>query len=245
MTAHPLDEVRERQYDADPDWLSVARMGICEVLRRQQFVHADDLEPLGIPDAHRNVIGSAFAALSLRKWIVAVDRRASKVRRRNCRKSGVYRATSKFPRTATAGVGVDGVPSRQGLVPHSLDTVAVPPVSVHSGGAGVGGRGEPGAKGSAAVKAPGSASSDKIVGVGADGVPSRRSLSLVPHSLDTAAASPVSADPGECSPGIQQDNAVPSRAASVGSSAIPGEPARLFELAPERPRSAITDPRAA
>jgi hypothetical protein len=164
MTAHPLTEVRERQHHAETDWLSVAQEGICEVLRRQDTVHANDLYALGIPDAACNVAGSAFASYLGKGWIVSTgERRASTKPSRNCGKSAVYRATSKFPRPATAGVSTDGWGSK------SLPSVAV---SAHS---------------------------------------------------------------GDISPGDRHNDAAPVEAVSGGSSATPGESARLFELPPDRP----------
>lgn len=106
MTTHPLAEVRER---SNPDWLSITQEAILDVLRHHPTVHADDLEYLGIPDPYRNSIGSAFAALSSKRWIEGVDRRASRSRRRNSAKSGVYQLTNLGRVKLLAGVGGENV----------------------------------------------------------------------------------------------------------------------------------------
>lgn len=87
------------------------REGVIDWFRQHptgQF-HADDLEPLGIPDEHRNVIGSQIAKLVNQKWIVECGRRKSVVPSRNGAKSNEYRLTER----GVAGLGA-GVPKPQG-----------------------------------------------------------------------------------------------------------------------------------
>ena len=128
---HPLVDIRQHQHNGETDWLSVAQEAIVQVLRRQGTVHANDLYELGLPDEACNVAGSAFASYIGKGWIVSTEKRLASTRpSRNCAKSFIYRATSKFPRPATAGVGADW----RGASTASRSL----PVGIHSGGAGVG-----------------------------------------------------------------------------------------------------------
>jgi hypothetical protein len=96
---HPLVDIRHHQHNGETDWLSVAQEAIVQVLRRQDTVHANDLYELGIPDEACNVAGSAFASYLGKGWIVSTEKRRASTRpSRNCAKSFIYRATSKFPR---------------------------------------------------------------------------------------------------------------------------------------------------
>jgi len=71
----------------------IVREGIIEVLKTTGAYHADDLDHLGIPDEHRNIIGSQTAKLVNQKWIEEAGRRKSILPSRNGAKSGTYRLT--------------------------------------------------------------------------------------------------------------------------------------------------------
>lgn len=110
----PIQLIREEQEAAKAHWSMAVREGIIEVLRSGEF-HADDLEPLGIPDEHRNIIGSQTAKLVNQKWMVECGRRKSTLPSRNGAKSNVYRLTEHGRKCiAGLGAGLDGrgTPSR-------------------------------------------------------------------------------------------------------------------------------------
>jgi hypothetical protein len=90
---HPIAHVRAEQEAVKSQWSMAVREGILEALRRNGEFHADDLAPLGIPDQHRNIIGSQTAKLVNQQWIVEVGRRKSTQPGRNGAKSGVYKLT--------------------------------------------------------------------------------------------------------------------------------------------------------
>lgn len=241
MTAHPLAEVRELQ-ERDPDWLGACKEAILQVLDRRPEVHADDLEELGVPDAHANCIGSAFSALRARGWIVSTgERRASTVRRRRARKSDVYRFTKLGRANRASGLGAGSQRD------HGVDRPRNPMPSVESGGQ------------SAPAGAPFSQESD------------RQQASSPNPPVPSASGSSGSSPAAECTShgSVVGDAARPTQGArdrqvrSAGcdeslesaDADIPGaegqqarrntQPARLFELPPERPRSAWTDQEAA
>lgn len=101
----PIAEIRAEQEAAKSHWSMVVREGIIEALRSGRF-HADDLEPLGIPDEHRNIIGSQTAKLVNQKWMAECGRRKSTIPSRNGAKSNVYRLT-EHGRRCIAGGGAD------------------------------------------------------------------------------------------------------------------------------------------
>lgn len=85
-------DVRALQEAAKDKWSSVIREAIIEALRGGSF-HADDLEPLGIPRQHRNIIGSQAGYLVSKRYMQEVGRRKSTVPSRKAAKSGVYEFT--------------------------------------------------------------------------------------------------------------------------------------------------------
>ena len=90
-----IAEVRAEQEEAKGHWSMVVREGIIEALRiNPDGFHADDLEPLGIPDEHKNVVGSQIAKLVNQRFIQECGRRKSVVASRNGAKSNVYRMTA-------------------------------------------------------------------------------------------------------------------------------------------------------
>lgn len=91
----PIALIRADQEAAKDHWTTIVREGIIDRLRANptQPFHADDLEPLGIPDEHRNLIGSQIAKLVNQKWMVECGRRKSTVSSRNGAKSNEYRLT--------------------------------------------------------------------------------------------------------------------------------------------------------
>jgi len=97
-----IADVRALQERAKDRWSAVVREAICNVLRLKGEFHADDLTDLGVPDHHRNIIGSQIARLVNQGWMVEEGRRKSTVPSRNGAKSNVYRLT----KAGVAGVGV-------------------------------------------------------------------------------------------------------------------------------------------
>jgi hypothetical protein len=116
----------------------IVREGIIEVLKATGAYHADDLDHLGIPDEHRNIIGSQTAKLVNQKWIEEAGRRKSILPSRNGAKSGIYKLTD-LGKSRIAGVG-GGV---SGGSPVSFDCCGESSVgaSPHSGEAGLTGPG--------------------------------------------------------------------------------------------------------
>jgi DNA-directed RNA polymerase subunit RPC12/RpoP len=90
-------DARALQEDAKAHWSMVVDEAIVRHFRRDPSgtFHADDLEALGIPDDHRNVIGSQIAKWVNRKRMVECGRRASSVPSRNGAKSNEYRLTER------------------------------------------------------------------------------------------------------------------------------------------------------
>lgn len=81
--------------------------------------HADDLESVGIPDDHRNVIGSQIAKWVNRKRMVECGRRASTVASRNGAKSNEYRLTKTGRDLVIAGF--DGEESSGEVAPITVE----------------------------------------------------------------------------------------------------------------------------
>lgn len=109
-----IADVRASQEAVKDHWSSAVREAIIDVLRRKGEFHADDLAELGIPDEHRNVIGSQVARLVNQHWMVECGRRKSAVPSRNGAKSNVYKLT----REGVSGVGAGKpAPSAQGVGP--------------------------------------------------------------------------------------------------------------------------------
>lgn len=136
-------EARRIQEDAKGHWSMIVREGICEVLRTTGYFHADDLAHLGIPDEHRNIIGSQTAKLVNQKWMVKRGERRSISPGRNSAKSGIYQLTA-LGRKSLAGVGAAAtgtVGADPGEDPGGIAAVAPPappgpePVSAPRAGA--------------------------------------------------------------------------------------------------------------
>jgi hypothetical protein len=98
-----IRRIREGQEAAKAHWSMIVREGIIEVLKGTGAYHADDLDHLGIPDEHRNIIGSQTAKLVNQKWIEGAGRRKSILPSRNGAKSGIYKLTD-LGKSRIAGV---------------------------------------------------------------------------------------------------------------------------------------------
>jgi hypothetical protein len=107
-----IAEVRAEQEAAKTHWSMIVREGIIEVLKATGAYHADDLDHLGVPDKHRNIIGSQTAKLVNQKWMIEAGRRKSVIPSRNGAKSGIYQLTA-LGKQKLVGVSA-GVPSPQG-----------------------------------------------------------------------------------------------------------------------------------
>jgi hypothetical protein len=107
----PIALIREEHEAAKAHWSMVVDEAIVRHFRRDPTgtFHADDLEPVGIPDDHRNVIGSQIAKWVNRRRMVECGRRASTVPSRNGAKSNEYRLTERG-RALVAGQGSDKTP---------------------------------------------------------------------------------------------------------------------------------------
>ncbi len=101
----PIQAIRMEQEAAKAHWSMIVREGIIEVLKATGAYHADDLDHLGIPDEHRNIIGSQTAKLVNQKWIEEAGRRKSILPSRNGAKSGIYKLTD-LGKKKLAGNGV-------------------------------------------------------------------------------------------------------------------------------------------
>jgi hypothetical protein len=99
-------DARALQEDAKAHWSMVVDEAILRHFKADPTgtLHADDLESLGIPDAHRNCIGSQFAKWVNRGRMVGCGRRKSEIPTRNAAKSNEYRITQKG-RDLIAGPG--------------------------------------------------------------------------------------------------------------------------------------------
>lgn len=105
-TEHPLQEVRDTQEQFKAHWSETIYNAIVEILCRGPF-HPDDLEPLGIPDEHRNLIGAQLGSLAKRRYTHKVGERASKNPRRKGAKDNIIEFT-RLGRGTLAGVGAEG-----------------------------------------------------------------------------------------------------------------------------------------
>lgn len=101
---HPLQGVREAQEAAKAEWSAAIYAEIVRLLQVRGHFHADDLEPMGIPDEHRNLIGAQLGSLAARQYIHEVGRRRSANPARKQAKSGVYELT-RVGRERLAEVG--------------------------------------------------------------------------------------------------------------------------------------------
>lgn len=100
---HPIAPIRAAQQSRTykSRWSAIVREAIIEALRERGEFHADDIAHLGIPEQHRNIIGSQIARLVNQGWMVEDGRRKSTHASRNGAKSNVYRLT----RAGVVGVG--------------------------------------------------------------------------------------------------------------------------------------------
>lgn len=89
-----IQDTRLTQEQAKAHWSTIVHEGIVQVLTQTGAYHADDLHHLGIPDEHRNIIGSQTAKLVNKGWMEEAGRRKSIHPSRNGAKSGIYRLTS-------------------------------------------------------------------------------------------------------------------------------------------------------
>lgn len=146
---HPIAQIRADQEAAKSHWSGIVREAILHILRERREFHADDLANLGIPDEHKNIVGSQVARLVNQGWMVERGRRKSKLPSRNGAKSNVYQLT----KAGVAGVGAEGGLNSPG--PNG-------PLSVDPGDSRAGGHREPSLKPSGAAAkddaAPGPAS---------------------------------------------------------------------------------------
>jgi hypothetical protein len=90
-------DARVLHEDAKAHWSMVVDEAILRHFKADPagIFHADDLESLGIPDDHRNVIGSQIAKWVNRKRMVECGRRGASVPSRNGAKSNEYRLTER------------------------------------------------------------------------------------------------------------------------------------------------------
>jgi hypothetical protein len=138
-------DARALHEDAKAHWSMVVDEAIVRHFKADPtgIFHADDLEAIGIPDDHRNVIGSQIAKWVNRKRMVECGRRASTVPSRNGAKSNEYRLTERGARLV-AGLDSDTDGDRDGglvgscAAEGSVALPSAPPVAVQSGESGVG-----------------------------------------------------------------------------------------------------------
>lgn len=97
QAAHPLQTTREEQEASKEKarWTLMIREHLSRTLLATGYVHADDFDALGVPDEHRNCIGSQMGPFVQKGWMVEVSRRASANPRRKKAKSAVYQLTAK------------------------------------------------------------------------------------------------------------------------------------------------------
>jgi len=106
-----LDTARELQgqVKAKRDWSGVIDEQIRLKLVGSAVVHANDLDGLGVPPEHRNLIGTRMARYANKGWMEATtERRKVEHPAANGRKNPVYRITRKGWQDLTAGLGAPG-----------------------------------------------------------------------------------------------------------------------------------------
>lgn len=146
--SHPLQAVREEQ-ERDKEkarWTLMCREHLARTLLATGYAHADDFDALGVPDDHRNVIGSQMGSFVSRGWMVEVSRRPSANPKRKGAKSAVYQLSDKgrneLQKLGITGVDVDHHGDGEGAVT-GIDAPAVgvdpgEPGAIPTGAAGVG-----------------------------------------------------------------------------------------------------------
>lgn len=243
VATHPLDDARGQVEEGktSADWALIAREHVMRTLLRTSYFTADDLDPLGIPEHYRRSVHGLVTAYfrGPQPYMEEAGRRKSERPERKGAKNTVFRITAKGRRELPkmlAGLGA-------GARAYSAKECTA---SVDSG--------ESGSSGSASTNP--------------EGTPARIGRTLDRPELESellstgAGQQVVDVDPGDKTAGASagvptsQDPGGPlatrhctSTRSGGGSSECPcsEEPARLFDLdqAREKPRSAVTDPRAA
>jgi hypothetical protein len=150
----PVAEARALHEDAKAHWSMVVDEAIVRHFKADpsRIFHADDLEPIGIPDEHRNVIGSQIAKWVNRKRMVECGRRASVVASRNGAKSNEYRLTERGarlvagPDTPNPEGSAAEVESESGAAPSTGRRAVYGAVPHGAGSSGSVGSGEGGAE---------------------------------------------------------------------------------------------------
>lgn len=107
-TIHPLAEVRteQEQVKEKARWALIVREHMARTLLETGFFHADDLDPLGIPEEHRNIAGSQSGGFVARGVMTEIGRRASAKPSRKKAKSAIYEITEKGRAELTKLVGL-------------------------------------------------------------------------------------------------------------------------------------------
>jgi hypothetical protein len=106
-----LDTARDlqAQVKAKRDWSGAIDEQIRLKLVGTATVHANDLDGLDVPAAHRNLIGTRMARYCNKGWMEpTTERRKVTHPAANGRKNPVYRITRKGWRELTVGVGIYG-----------------------------------------------------------------------------------------------------------------------------------------
>jgi len=107
-------ELQEREKEK-ARYTLIAREHIARTLVETGWFHADDMQPLGIPEQHANVIGSQIASYVNRKLMTKVGERRCQHKAANGRKAAVYRITIKGRAELSKLLGLGaGIPTPQG-----------------------------------------------------------------------------------------------------------------------------------
>lgn len=115
--ARALHEVHKRE------WTQAVKARIRRAFREQATVHADDIDDIGLPAEHRNIIGGQLGSLVSSGAIVEVDRRKSSNPARRGAKSSVYALTDEGRRRLLEGTVTD---KRGGAARFQPATAAAP-----------------------------------------------------------------------------------------------------------------------
>jgi hypothetical protein len=103
-----VQEARSLHAEHKPEWSQKVRAHIALTLIETGAFHADDLQPLQIPEAHSAVIGSQIASYVNRKLMRKVGERKCIHKAANGRKAAIYEITD-LGRKTLAGVGAGSV----------------------------------------------------------------------------------------------------------------------------------------
>lgn len=97
-------------------WTLIVREQIARTLLDTGYFHADDVDPLGVPEQHCNIIGSQIASFKNRQLMEPTGAvRKVTHRAANSRKAPIYRITAKGRKELTVGVGSDNREGNSGL----------------------------------------------------------------------------------------------------------------------------------